>query len=102
MEVVVDDVKERHEALRNDVNQLKEQTSQILEMLNAPKQPQVTPDHPPGFTPNQPQNQTQYPLYGLPPGCTPPVKNNIDPHTTTSNLQNQTQPQDLSCRTNDG
>ncbi|RDY11136.1 hypothetical protein CR513_04249, partial [Mucuna pruriens] len=79
MEVVVNDVEERHEVLRNDVNQLKEQIGQILEILqnpnkNAPKQP-------------------QYPLYGLPPRYTPSANDLTDPHTTTLNPQNQTQHQ---------
>ncbi|RDX79992.1 hypothetical protein CR513_39514, partial [Mucuna pruriens] len=90
MEVVMDDLEERCEALKNDVNQLKEQIGQILEILQNPNR----------NTPNQPQNQTQHPLYGLPPGYTPLVNNDIDPHTTTSNLQDQTQARDLSCRTN--
>ncbi|RDY07920.1 hypothetical protein CR513_07907, partial [Mucuna pruriens] len=108
MEVVMDDLEERHEILRNDVNQLKEQMSQILEMLqlmqdpnrNALEQPHVTPNHPLGFILNQPHNQTQYPLYGLPPSYTPHINNNIDPYTSTSNLQNQTHPQDPNYKTN--
>ncbi|RDX90025.1 hypothetical protein CR513_28159, partial [Mucuna pruriens] len=80
MEVVVDDLEERHEALRNDANQLKEQM---------------------GFTSNQPQNRTQCPLCGLLPGHTPPVNNNSDPHVTSSNLQNQIQHQDSHFKNND-
>ncbi|RDX68804.1 hypothetical protein CR513_52168, partial [Mucuna pruriens] len=69
MEVIMDDLKEQHEVLKNDVNQLKKQMSQIQERLqsmqhpsgNIPKQPQVILNHPLGFTPNQHYNQTQYP-----------------------------------------
>ncbi|RDX75082.1 hypothetical protein CR513_45079, partial [Mucuna pruriens] len=60
---------------------------------NAPEQSQVTLDHHPRFTPNQPQNQTQYPMYGLLLGYTPPVNNNSNPHAATSNPKNQVQPQ---------
>ncbi|RDX70268.1 hypothetical protein CR513_50513, partial [Mucuna pruriens] len=68
---------------------------------NAPKQSQVILDHPPGFTPNQPHNQTQYPPYGLPPSYTPHVNNNTNPHASTSNLQNQTQHQNRHFENND-
>ncbi|RDX98474.1 hypothetical protein CR513_18594, partial [Mucuna pruriens] len=67
--------------------------SKILEMLqsmknpneNASEQPHVTPIHP----------LSTIPLYGLPPGNIPP-----DPHTSTSNPQNQKQPQDPNFKIN--
>ncbi|RDX91454.1 hypothetical protein CR513_26570, partial [Mucuna pruriens] len=76
MEVVMDDLEEWHEALRNDINQLKEQMGQILERLesmqshnrNALKQLQITLHHPSRSRLYHSENQTQYPPYGLPLG----------------------------------
>ncbi|RDX80425.1 hypothetical protein CR513_39023, partial [Mucuna pruriens] len=76
MEVVVEDLGQQYEELRKDVNKLKEQMGQILEMLksmqnpkgDAPEQPRVTPNHPLG------------PLPYIPP---------MTLHTTNSSIQHQ-------------
>ncbi|RDY01857.1 hypothetical protein CR513_14768, partial [Mucuna pruriens] len=87
MKVVVDDLEERHKALRNDVNQLKEQISQILEILH----PGYTPPTNPNTTTSNLQNQTQH--------QDPHLKNNdtrtffpsppMKPQTTSSSIQHQ-------------
>ncbi|XP_020208349.1 uncharacterized protein LOC109793295 [Cajanus cajan] len=98
----MDEMEERNEELRNDINQLKEQMTQILEMLqsiqvkNVEGTPQLirgelstSPAYPPGFTSipaqpylNKPSQQVdppevQWPPYGLPPNYIPPII--IDP-----------------------
>ena len=80
LEGIMEDLTHRHEELKDEVNQLKEQVGEILELLrsmqntggDSSKQPQAATSYPPpGFTP--PQANPQFPPYGLPPGYTPPM-----------------------------
>jgi len=102
----MEDLEQRQEELRGDMNQLKDQIAQMMEMLKSLDkksiertlsaengEQQTIPLHPLGFTPPQtytanPQTQ-QFPPYGLPPGYTPPIATNHRDNHTPVNLQTQ-------------
>lgn len=97
MEGVVEDLEQNHEELREDVNQLKAQIGQILEMLKSmefrrvvnegsSQEPQATPAHPPAFTPlptSVPRMPTTVPSYGMPPNYVPPTTEPVHPPIAT-------------------
>ncbi|RDY12729.1 hypothetical protein CR513_02433, partial [Mucuna pruriens] len=98
MKVVVNDLEQQHEELRGHVNQLKEQMGRILEILQNPElrkgiggntfeAPQVTLEHPLGFTPSQPHGQVQFPSYSLPHNYTPPTTIEENQHVLNVNKQ---------------
>ncbi|XP_073219715.1 uncharacterized protein [Cicer arietinum] len=105
----MEELEQNQEVMRMDVNQLKDKVDQILEAIQAlsrkgntdenppaaNEEHQTTPSHPPGFTPTTQQPRTttiQFPMYGLPPGYTPPlVVNPMENNPNHLNPQN-TQP----------
>jgi len=79
----MEDWEEAHEAVKADINQLKDQVSQILEALKSLKasgeassariEENIHPQVPRYEVQNTQGMSIPFPMYGLPPGYTPPV-----------------------------